>query len=267
MNAASPALVADHPEDSDLTAEIQTMRVDLAAAYRLIHRLGLDDSIYTHISARLPGGGHRFLINPYGMRFEEVTPQNLVTVDSDGRVIEDPMGLGINPAGFTIHSAIHAARHDAVCVLHTHTVAGVAVSCQEEGLLPLNQWSMQFTGRLAYHAYEGIALDLDERQRLVADLGDKPVMVLRNHGLLTCGRTVGEAFRLMHNMERSCRAQLAIQAAGAPVIRPSAAVATKTAGQYAAGYDRVVVQGAPDNEWAAFKRMLARTDPEVFAEG
>ncbi|MBE7246531.1 MAG: class II aldolase/adducin family protein, partial [Actinomycetospora chiangmaiensis] len=115
--------------------------------------------------------------------------------------------------------------------------------------------------------YEGIALDLDERQRLVADLGDKPVMVLRNHGLLTCGRTVGEAFRLMHNMERSCRAQLAIQAAGAPVIRPSSAIATKTAGQYAAGYDRVVVQGAPDNEWEAFKRMLARTDPDFFAEG
>ncbi|MBT2822296.1 class II aldolase/adducin family protein, partial [Staphylococcus coagulans] len=146
-----------------------------------------------------------FLINPYGMRFEEVTPQNLVTVDIDGRVLEDPMGLGINPAGFTIHSAIHAARHDAICVLHTHTVAGVAVSCQEEGLLALNQWSMQFAGRLAYHAYEGIALDLDERARLVADLGDKPVMVLRNHGLLTCGRSVGEAFKLMHNLERSCR--------------------------------------------------------------
>lgn len=247
------------PADPDA---VQAMRVDLAAAYRLIHRLGLDDSIYTHISARLPGGGHRFLINPYGMRFEEVTPQNLVTVDIDGRVLEDPMELGINPAGFTIHSAVHAARHDAICVLHTHTVAGVAVSCQEEGLLALNQWSMQFAGRLAYHAYEGIALDLDERARLVANLGDKPVMVLRNHGLLTCGRSVGEAFKLMHNLERSCRAQLAIQAAGAPITRPSAAVATKTAGQYAAGYDRIAVQGAPDNEWAAFKRMLARTDPD-----
>lgn len=269
MSAATPSIVADRDAGSGggIQEAVRAMRVDLAAAYRLIHRLGLDDSIYTHISARLPGDGHRFLINPYGMRFEEVTPENLVTVDIDGKVLEDPMGLGINPAGFTIHSAIHAARADAICVLHTHTVAGVAVSCQEEGLLPLNQWSMQFTGRVAYHAYEGIALDLDERQRLVADLGDKPVMVLRNHGLLTCGRTVGEAFRLMHNMERSCRAQLAIQAAGAPVIRPSAAIATKTAGQYAAGYDRVVVQGAPDNEWAAFKRMLARTDPDVFAAG
>ena len=242
---------------------IRAMRIDLASAYRLIHRLGLDDSIYTHISARLPGGGDRFLINPYGMRFEEVTPDNLVTVDVDGRIIDDPLGLGINPAGFTIHSAVHAARHDAICVLHTHTVAGVAVSCQADGLLPLNQWSMQFAGRIAYHDYEGIALDLDERQRLVADLGERFVMVLRNHGLLTCGRSVGEAFKLMHNMERSCRAQLAILAAGAAVVRPSAAIAAKTAGQYAAGYDRVEVEGAPDNEWAAFKRMLARTDPDV----
>lgn len=241
------------------------MRVDLAAAYRLIHRLGLDDSIYTHISARLPGAEHRFLINPYGLRFEEVTPANLVTVDIDGRVIDDPLGLGINPAGFTIHSAIHAARHDAICVLHTHTVAGVAVSCQEEGLLPLNQWSMQFAGCIAYHDDEGIALDLDERRRLVADIGDKSVMVLRNHGLLTCGRSVGEAFKLMHNLERSCRAQLAVQSAGAPVIRPSAAVAARTAGQYAAGYERVAVEGAPDHEWDAFKRMLARTDPDFVS--
>ena len=149
MSAATQPIVVDRNGDAADPAEIQAMRFDLAAAYRLIHRLGLDDSIYTHISARLPGEGHRFLINPYGMRFEEVTPENLVTVDIDGRVLEDPMGLGINPAGFTIHSAIHAARHDAICVLHTHTVAGVAVSCQEEGLLPLNQWSMQCAGRLA----------------------------------------------------------------------------------------------------------------------
>jgi len=238
---------------------VQRIRVDLAAAYRLIHRLGLDDSIYTHISARLPGTEHRFLINPYGLRFEEVKAGNLVTVDLDGRVLDDPCGLGINPAGFTIHSAVHAAREDATCVLHTHTVAGVAVSCQEEGLQPLNQWSMQFAGRLAYHPYEGIALDLDERARLVADLGDKPVMVLRNHGMLTCGRSVAEAFKLMHNVERSCRAQLALQAAGAPLVRPSAAVAAKTAGQYARLYDKIEASGV-DAEWEAFKRMLLRTD-------
>jgi ribulose-5-phosphate 4-epimerase/fuculose-1-phosphate aldolase len=237
-------------------------RIDLAAAYRLIHRLGLDDSIYTHISVRLPGRHDRFLINPYGMRFEEVTASNLVTVDVDGQVIDDPLGLGINPAGFTIHSAVHAARQDAVCVLHTHTVAGVAVSCQKEGLLPLNQWSMQFAGRLAYHDFEGIALDLDERERLVRDLDDKFVLILRNHGLLTCGRSVAEAFKLMHNMERSCRAQLALQAAGAEIVRPSEAVALKTAGQYARGGDRIEIEGAPDIEWSAFKRMLERSDPD-----
>jgi len=237
-------------------------RIDLAAAYRLIHRLGLDDSIYTHISVRLPGSHDRFLINPYGLRFEEVTASNLVTVDIDGNVIDDPMGLGINPAGFTIHSAVHAARTDATCVLHTHTVAGVAVSCQKQGLLPLNQWSMQFTDCLAYHDYEGIALDLDERERLVADLGDKFVMVLRNHGMLTCGRSVAEAFKLMHNLERSCRAQLVLQAADAEIVPLSAAVARKTAAQYASFYDKIEVKGEPDSEWAAFKRMLERSDPD-----
>ena len=237
-------------------------RIDLAAAYRLIHRLGLDDSIYTHISVRLPGRHDRFLINPYGMRFEEVTASNLVEVDLDGNIVDDPMGLGINPAGFTIHSAVHAARADAMCVLHTHTVAGVAVSCQSQGLLPLNQWSMQFTDRLAYHDYEGIALDLDERARLVADLGDKFVMVLRSHGMLTCGRSVAEAFKLMHNLERSCRAQLAIQASNTDISPLSAAVARKTADQYASFYDSIEVKEQPDSEWAAFKRMLERTDPD-----
>ncbi|MBR0755479.1 class II aldolase/adducin family protein [Bradyrhizobium jicamae] len=242
----------------------QQFRIDLAAAYRLIHRLGLDDSIYTHISVRLPGSHDRFLINPYGMRFEEVTASNLVTVDLDGNIIDDPLGLGINPAGFTIHSAVHAARPDVACVLHTHTVAGVAVSCQKQGLLPLNQWSMQFTGCLAYHDYEGIALDLDERVRLVADLGDKYVMILRNHGMLTCGRSVSEAFKLMHNLERSCRAQLAVQAAGAEIAPLSEAVARKTAGQYATSYDAIELNGVPDAEWSAFKRMLARTDPDFI---
>lgn len=240
------------------------VRVDLAAAYRLIHRHGLDDSIYTHISVRVPGTKDRFLINPYGMRFEEVTASNLVTVDTDGKVVDDPLGLGINPAGFTIHSAVHAVRHDANCVLHTHTVAGVAVSCLKEGLMPLNQWSMQFTDRIAYHDFEGIALDLSERERLVADLGDKMVLILRNHGLLTCGRSVGEAFKLMFNMERSCRAQLAILATGAEVVRPSHAIASHTAGQYDRGYEKVHGEGGgkPDSEWDAFKRMLDRTDAD-----
>jgi ribulose-5-phosphate 4-epimerase/fuculose-1-phosphate aldolase len=253
-----------HVRPEAVKDQTRQVRIDLAAAYRLIHRLWLDDSIYTHISVRLPGGHDRFLINPYGMRFEEVTASNLVTVDLDGNIVDDPLGLGINPAGFTIHSAVHAARHDAICVLHTHTVAGVAVSSQEQGLLPLNQWSLQFTDRLAYHDYEGIALDLDERSRLVQDLGDKFVMVLRNHGMLTCGRSVAEAFKLMHNLERSCRAQLAIQASGAEICKLSQGVARKTAEQYAHAYDAIEIAGKLDSEWASFKRMLERTDPDFI---
>ncbi|WP_374631909.1 class II aldolase/adducin family protein [Ferrovibrio sp.] len=239
-------------------------RVDLAACYRLIHRLGMDDSIYTHISARLPDDGSgrdRFLINPFGMRFEEVTASNLVAVDIDGNVLDDKLGLGINPAGFTIHSAIHAARHDVVCVLHTHTVAGVAVSCQQDGLLALNQWTMQFHGKIAYHTYEGIALDLDERERLVADLGNKPVMILRHHGLLTCGRSVSEAFKLMHNLERSCQAQLAFQAAGQPAAPVPPGTPEKVAQQYASAYDKMAAGTLADPEWAAFLRRISASDP------
>lgn len=255
-------MMTTHVKPESLTDATQQARIDLAAAYRLIHRLGMDDSIFTHISVRLPGTHDRFLINPYGMRFEEVTASNLVTVDIDGKVTDDPLGLGINPAGFTIHSAIHMARPDVACVLHTHTVAGVAVSSLKCGLLPLNQWSLQFAGKVAYHDFEGIALDLDERQRLIKDLGDKNVLVLRNHGLLTCGRSVGEAFKLMHNLERSCKAQLAIQASGAEINTLSDNIARHTAEQYSKGYDKVEVEGRPDSEWTAFKRMLEKTDAD-----
>ena len=242
------------------TPEERAARVELAACYRLIAKYRMTDLVYTHISARIPGTEH-FLLNPYGFLFEEVCASNLVRIDADGAVMEDTP-YEVNPAGFTIHSAIHRARLDVGCVLHTHTVAGIAVACQKQGLLPLNQWSLQFTGCLAYHDYEGIALDLDERSRLVGDLGDKFVMVLRNHGMLTCGRSVAEAFKLMHNLERSCRAQLAVQSSGAEIIELSAAVARKTAGQYASFYDAIETSGVPDSEWAAFKRMLERTDPD-----
>ena len=248
---------------AEVSAEEWQTRVDLAACYRLVDKYAMTDLIYNHITARIPGSDDELLINPYGYLYEEITASSLVKIDIEGNILLQPdHGYGINPAGYVIHSAVHAARSDAICVLHTHTVAGVAVSCQQQGLLPLNQWSLQFTGRLAYHDYEGIALDLDERARLVADLGDKFVMVLRNHGMLTCGRSVAEAFKLMHNLERSCRAQLAIQSSGAEICQLSQGVARKTAEQYASFYDEIEIKGKPDSEWAAFKRMLERSDPD-----
>lgn len=228
------------------------IRRDLAAAYRLVALDGMDDGISTHISARLPG--ERFLLNPFGLRFEEIRAEGLVTVDADGEVLDDPMGLGINPAGFTIHSAIHAARPEVACVLHTHTVAGVAISCLEEGLLPLNQWALQFHDRLAYHDYESIALDLDERRRLAADLGDHSAMILRQHGLLSCGRSVGEAFLRMRDLERSCQAQLAAQGTGRPLRLATNEMAEHVARQYEAWADSP--QGT-ERAWQAERRRLA----------
>lgn len=236
-------------------ADERDIRRDLAAAYRLIALEGMDDGIDTHISARLPD--ERFLLNAYGLRFAEVRADNLVTVNADGQVLDDPTGLGINPAGFTIHSAIHAARPDVNCVLHTHTVAGVAVSSLEEGLLPLNQWALQFHDRLAYHDFEGIALALDERERLAAHLGDRSAMILRQHGLLTCGGSVGEAFLRMRDLERSCQAQLAAQATGQPLRLASPTMAEHVAKQYetwASGNNRA---------WQAERRRLDDADDSL----
>ncbi|MGI3167784.1 class II aldolase/adducin family protein [Pseudooceanicola sp. C21-150M6] len=245
------------------SADEAQIRRDLAAAYRMIALKGMDDSIYTHISARLPDGTDgtkRFLLNPYGMMFDEVTAGSLVTIDETGAILDDPLGLGVNAAGFTIHSAVHMARHDAACVLHTHTVAGVAVSSVREGLLPLNQWSAQFHGRIAFHEYEGIALDLEERARIVADLGTLNVMLLRNHGTLICGRSVAEAVKLALNLERSCKAQVAALSMGlTPDVLPED-VAAHTAGQYARAYDKMEATGR-DPEWDAMLRLLDRAAP------
>jgi ribulose-5-phosphate 4-epimerase/fuculose-1-phosphate aldolase len=230
----------------------------------------MDDSIFTHISARTPDAEDRFLMIPYGLMFEEVRASDLATVDLDGRVLDDPTELGINPAGFIIHSAVHAARPEVRCVLHLHTVAGVAVACQRDGLLPLNQWALQFDGRIAYHDYEAIALDLEERERLVADLGDKPVMFLRNHGTLVAGRSVAEAWCLAFNLERACKAQLWVQASGAPVTEIPSETRATTTRQYQDAYDArygaVPAAAAndddqPDIEWAAFLRLLDRKSP------
>lgn len=189
------------------------VRIDLAAAYRLVALFGWDDLVFTHISARVPGPEHHFLINPYGWMFEEITASSLVKVDLDGNVVGQTREM-VNPAGFTIHSAIHDARKDAGCVMHLHTVAGTAVSSQEAGLLPLNQTAMLLNGRVAYHDFEGVALNHDERPRLVADLGDKTAMILRNHGTLVTGRSVAEAFTTMYFLERACEMQVAAQTGG-----------------------------------------------------
>jgi ribulose-5-phosphate 4-epimerase/fuculose-1-phosphate aldolase len=238
----------------DRAAEERRLRIDLAALYRLVAQFGWDDLLATHLSVRLPGPGHRFLLNPLGLLFEEITASSLVEVDLDGHVLAQ-RDVQVNPAGFTIHSAVHAARPDAVCVIHLHTVAGIAVSCQAQGLLPLNQTAMLLNGRLAYHDYEGIALDLDERTRLVRDLGDKPAMILRNHGTLAIGTSVGDAFQTMYFLERACAIQLAAQSGGTPLASPSDAVQGLVA-QQAAGFGDV----ADRLLWPAMLRRLDRID-------
>jgi ribulose-5-phosphate 4-epimerase/fuculose-1-phosphate aldolase len=204
-----------HASEAPPTATVDEhrLRVELAACYRLVALHGWDDLIFTHISARVPGPEHHFLINPYGLMFHEITASSLVKVDLEGRKVE-PSSYEINPAGFTIHSAIHAAREDAACVLHVHSVNGIAVSAQEGGLLPLSQHAMFVLGSLAYHDYEGVALEEGEKPRLVRDLGSRRNLVLRNHGLLTVGRSVAEAFVAMYFLETACMVQVRAQAGG-----------------------------------------------------
>ncbi len=197
-----------------VSAEEWRTRVDLAACYRLVALFGWDDLVFTHVSVRVPGEPGHFLINPYGLFFDEITASSLVKIDHHGRpVMETP--YEVNPAGFLIHSAIHEARASVACVLHTHTLHGVAVSAQSDGLLPISQQAAFALGSLAYHRYEGVALRDAERARLVADLGRANNLILRNHGLLTCGRSVAEAFQGMYTLESACRIQIAAQAGGA----------------------------------------------------
>jgi len=194
-------------------------RVDLAVLYRLAAIEGWDDLVATHISARIPGPDHHFLINPFGLFFEEVTASSLVKVELDGKIIQES-GFGINYAGFVIHSAIHAAREDARFIIHFHTPDGMAVSAHREGLLPLNQRALTVIPRLAYHDYEGIAVELDERARIVADLGEAHFMLLRNHGTLALGQTPGVAWRRIYQIETACTAQVLTLSAGRRPFRP-----------------------------------------------
>jgi ribulose-5-phosphate 4-epimerase/fuculose-1-phosphate aldolase len=231
------------------------LRVDLAACYRLVALYGWDDLIFTHISARVPGPEHHFLINPYGMTFDEITASSLVKIDHDARkVLESP--YEINPAGFTIHSAVHAARDDAKCVLHTHSVNGVAVSAQKGGVLPLSQQSTFVLSSLAYHDYEGVALNDDEKPRLVRDLGDKNFLMLRNHGILTVGPTVADAFLLMYLFEASCMIQVRAQAGGGELI----AIEPKVL-ESSAKMARMATRGAGSAlAWPGLLRKLDRVD-------
>ena len=249
-----------NPKAADRAEAERRVREDLAAAYRLVAYYGMDDSIYTHISARVPGTDDQFLINPFGMLFRDITASRLVKIDLEGRILDDSP-YDVNPAGFTIHSAVHAARHDAACVLHTHTVAGVGVSSLACGLQPCNQWALEFYNRVVYHDFEGIALDADERERLVADLGPTArVMILRNHGLLTLGRNIPEAFILMLNLDRACRVQLAIQASGETIHPVPPEVCEKTARQYESG-DSTREPGEPDPNAREWRAMLQRIAP------
>lgn len=247
-------IAALRPERSPDELTERDVRVQLAACYRLIAHFGMDDLVYTHISARVPGAQSHYLLNPYGMMFHEITASSLVKIDGEGNVLEG--AYPVNRAGFVIHSAVHAARPDVTCVLHTHTRAGVAVSCLEEGLLPIHQAALAFYNRIAYHDYEGIALELDEQARLQRDLGDKTAMILRNHGLLTVGRTIPEAFALMYYLEQCCRIQMDVMASGGTINEVSGQVAEYTARQFE---HAPVPRG--EREWPALLRLLDAKDP------
>jgi ribulose-5-phosphate 4-epimerase/fuculose-1-phosphate aldolase len=230
------------------------VREQLAACYRLVHHYGWTDLVYTHISARVPGPEEHFLLNPLGFMFNEVTASNLVKVDLEGNNVgRSPHP--VNKAGFVIHSAVHAARPDVQCVIHLHTPAGMAISMMKCGLLPLSQHAQMFYGRIGYHQYEGIAIDTDERKRLVRDLGDKPVMILKNHGTLVAGATIPQAFSFMFHLEKACQAQLAAMSTGQELELPPEEASIRTR-------DLVVRDDSPVGraEWPALMRMLDSLD-------
>jgi ribulose-5-phosphate 4-epimerase/fuculose-1-phosphate aldolase len=256
MNMSAPEVKKANVRELVSKEEWQ-VRVDLAAAYRLVADYGWDDLVFTHISARVPGPEHHFLINPYGMMFEEITASSLVKVDLDGRIVMDSE-YSINPAGFVIHSAVHAAREDALCVMHLHTDYGIAVSAQEKGLLPISQQSLFVLASLGYHDYEGLALNDEEKPRLVADLGKKTFMILRNHGLLTVGPSVADAFLSMFLLERACRIQILAQSGGGKLVPIDARVFAQIPAQ-----EQVVTQGGGGRlVWPGLLRKLDRLNAD-----
>ena len=242
---------------AEVSAEEWATRVDLAAAYRLVALFKWDDLVFTHISARVPGRDNEFLINPYGLMFDEITASSLVKIDTAGNKI-DATPFPVNPAGFTIHSAIHGARHDAQCVLHVHSLNGIAVSAQKAGVLPLSQQSIFVLSSLAYHDYEGVALRDDEKPRLVADLGTSDFLMLRNHGLLTLGATIADAFLNMYLFETVCTIQVRAMAGGSELIHVDPRI-IGSARQQAMQVTKGVGGGALT--WPGLLRRLDRVDP------
>jgi ribulose-5-phosphate 4-epimerase/fuculose-1-phosphate aldolase len=239
-----------------IDAQEWQVRCELAAAYRLFAQLGWHELIYNHLTVRVPGSAH-FLINPFGLMYREITASKLVKIDLDGRKVE-PSAWNVNPAGFVVHAAVHAARADAHCVMHTHTTAGQVVACQRDGLLPLSFNAMFYAGRVAYHDFEGITLDREECERLARDLGDRNVMILRNHGLLVCGPTIGDTFAEHYMLQRACEVQVAAQATGAALVTPRDEIAQRASAQY----DRTARQGDQNGLlWDAMLRWAWDLDP------
>jgi ribulose-5-phosphate 4-epimerase/fuculose-1-phosphate aldolase len=254
---SAPAIKIVKSVREQVSAEEWQTRVDLAACYRLVALYGYTEGIANHISARVPGTHDQFLINPFGMLYEEIDASSLVKIDCDGNILFNASDYGINNAGFVIHSAVHMARHDVDCVAHTHTPAGMAVSAMECGLLPLAQTSMQFV-HIAYHDFEGVADDVEERERLVKDLGDLEAMILRNHGLLVAGRSIPSAFNALYRLERACEVQVMAMAANTKLIMPSREILEET-------YNKMKPKPQASNRigslaWPALLRKLDRVD-------
>ncbi len=255
MNA--PAVQIHQPVRAQVSKEEWAVRVDLAACYRLMAEYDMVEMIANHISARVPGTRNEFLINPYGMLYEEITASSLIKIDIDGNVLFNATDYGINQAGYVIHSAVHSARHDVDCVIHTHTLAGMSVSAHKQGLLPIAQSAMRF-GQVAYHDYEGPALRLDERERLVQSLGDAEALILRNHGLLTVGDSIPECFNNHYRLERACQLQVMTLSCGTEIQLPPDEVVQSTHHSLskAGGMRRRGML-----EWPSLLRKLDRKDP------
>lgn len=248
-------LKVDPDRSSRWSPEERALREQLAAAYRIVAHFGWDDRTGTHISVRLPGPEHHFLINPYGYMFEEVTASSLVKIDLEGRPLEDTP-YKVNPAGFTIHSAVHRARADALCVLHLHTRAGCAVAAQEGGLLPIHVYSILLQGRVGYHPFEGVAVNPDEQPRIVANLGRNDALILRNHGTLTVGNSIAVAFNWAYWLERACQIQIDAQAGGGALTMYDEQLASHMHNQMADNFS-----GFADMAWQALVRKMDRIDP------